>query len=67
MKYGFSDFVSHSALSHLVPENPNLVPTREGKSIFEMSRAERVRLAAEELGVTFTEGESGGGRDTESP
>lgn len=53
IKYGFSDFVSHTFFDKLVPKNERLVPTREGKSVFEFTRYERLRLAFEELGTSY--------------
>ncbi|MCB9231538.1 MAG: AarF/ABC1/UbiB kinase family protein [Bacteroidia bacterium] len=53
IKYGFSDLVAHSALKNLVPNNLHLVPTREGQSVFELERYERIRLCCQELGTTF--------------
>jgi ubiquinone biosynthesis protein len=53
LKYGFADFVSHTYFSKLVPHNEKWVPTREGKSVFDFSRFERLRLAFEELGTSY--------------
>jgi len=53
VKYGFEDILSHPPLSRLVPSSPKLVPFRDGKSVFEYTRYERVRMVCEELGTTF--------------
>ena len=53
LKYGFADVVSHTYFSKLVPKNEKWVPTREGHSVFEFSRYERLRLAFEELGTSY--------------
>lgn len=53
LKYGFADFVSNTYFSKLVPKNEKWVPLREGQSVFEFSRYERLRLAFEELGTSY--------------
>ncbi len=53
IKYGFADVVSHTYFSKLVPTNEKWVPTREGQSVFDFSRFERLRLAFEELGTSY--------------
>lgn len=53
VKYGFADFVSHTYFRKLVPKNEKWVPTREGQSVFEFNRWERLRLAFEELGTSY--------------
>lgn len=53
LKYGFADVVSHTYFSKLVPDNEKWVPTREGKSVFDLSRWERLRMAFEELGTSY--------------
>lgn len=53
LKYGFADFVSHTYFSKLVPKSEKWVPVREGKSVFEFSRYEQLRLAFEELGTSY--------------
>lgn len=53
VKYGFADVVSHTYFSKLVPKNDKWVPTREGQSVFDFSRFERLRLAFEELGTSY--------------
>lgn len=52
-KYGFEGIVTETPLRHLVPEQTRLVWKRSDKSVFEYSRAERIRMAVEELGATF--------------
>ena len=53
MKYGFEDLVAHPPFNRLIPKSDRLVPHREGKSVFEFSRYERMRMVCEELGTTF--------------
>lgn len=53
LKYGFADVVSHTYFSKLVPESEKWVPTREGKSVFDLSRWQRLRMAFEELGTSY--------------
>ncbi|MFM2376489.1 MAG: hypothetical protein RLZZ165_1586 [Bacteroidota bacterium] len=52
-KYGFEDLVTHSRLRGLVSQKRRLTWQRRGRPVFEYSRWERVRMAAEELGPTF--------------
>ncbi|MFN8394822.1 MAG: AarF/ABC1/UbiB kinase family protein [Bacteroidia bacterium] len=52
-KYGFEDLVTHSKLRGFVSQKRRLTWQRRGRPVFEYSRWERVRMAAEELGPTF--------------
>lgn len=52
-KYGFEDVVTHSRLRGFVSQKRRLTWQRKGRPVFEYSRWERVRMAAEELGPTF--------------
>jgi ubiquinone biosynthesis protein len=52
-KYGFEDVVTHSKLRGFVSQKRRLTWQRRGRPVFEYSRFERVRMAAEELGPTF--------------
>jgi ubiquinone biosynthesis protein len=52
-KYGFEDLVTHSRLRGFVSQKRRLTWQRRGRPVFEYSRWERVRMAAEELGPTF--------------
>lgn len=53
VKYGFEDIVVNSTLRNFVSENRRLSWIRDEKPVFEYSRYERIRFAAEELGPTF--------------
>lgn len=53
LKYGFEDIVSHPPFNRLIPPSDKLVPFRDGKSVFQYTRFERIRLVCEELGTTF--------------
>jgi ubiquinone biosynthesis protein len=53
IKYGFEDLLAHPPLNKFVPQSNVLVPNRNGRKISSFSRAERIRLACEELGTTF--------------
>lgn len=52
-KYGFEGIVTETPLRKIVPEQTRLTWTRRDRSIFEYARAERIRMAVEELGATF--------------
>ncbi len=52
-KYGFEEVVTHSKLRGFVSQKRRLTWQRRGRPVFEYSRWERVRMAAEELGPTF--------------
>ncbi|MEM0998671.1 MAG: AarF/ABC1/UbiB kinase family protein [Bacteroidota bacterium] len=52
-KYGFEDVVTHTQLRRFVTRRRRLKWTRRGRPVFEYSRYERIRMAAEELGPTF--------------
>lgn len=53
LKYGFEDIVAHPPFNRLIPPSDKLVPFREGKSVFQYTRYERIRMVCEELGTTF--------------
>lgn len=53
IKYGFEDFVVNTPLFNYLPNSTQLKWTREGSPINEYNRAERIRMATEELGPTF--------------
>lgn len=53
LKYGFDDFVTGTQLRRFVPQKRRLRWQRRGQLVFELSRWERIRMAAEELGPTF--------------
>lgn len=52
-KYGFEDVVTHTQLRRFVSQRRRLSWQRRGRPVFEYSRYERIRMAAEELGPTF--------------
>lgn len=52
-KYGFEDVVTHSRLRGFVSQKRRLTWQRRGRPVFEYSRFERLRMAAEELGPTY--------------
>jgi len=53
IKYGFEDFITQTQLRRFVPRKRRLTWQRRGELVFELSRWERIRMAAEELGPTF--------------
>lgn len=53
IKFGFEDFVTGTQLRRFVPQRRRLKWSRKGSLVFEQSRWERIRMAAEELGPTF--------------
>lgn len=53
LKYGFDDFVTSTQLRRLVPQKRRVRWQRQGQPVFNLSRWERIRMAAEELGPTF--------------
>ncbi len=53
MKYGFEDIVAHSPFRNLIPKWKRVVPKRQGRSVFQHTRYERMRCVCEELGPTF--------------
>ena len=53
VKYGFEDVVTNSTLRNFVSESKRLTWIRQEKPVFEYTRWERIRMAAEELGPTF--------------
>lgn len=52
-KYGFEDVITNSTLRNLVSERRRVTWTRQDRPVFEYTRWERMRMAAEELGPTF--------------
>ncbi|GJM61581.1 ABC1 kinase family protein [Persicobacter diffluens] len=52
IKYGFEDFIANSRLKELVVSTPLLNKTVSEETL-KYTRAQRIRLAAEELGPTF--------------
>jgi ubiquinone biosynthesis protein len=52
-KYGFEDVMSHPPFNRFAIANPSWVPIRDGKSVMEFTRYERIRMVCEELGTTF--------------
>ena len=52
-KYGFEDVITQSRLRGFVSQKRRLTWQRRGRPVFEYSRFERVRMAAEELGPTY--------------
>lgn len=52
-KYGFEDVVTQSRLKGFVSQKRRLTWQRRGRPVFEYSRWERLRMAAEELGPTY--------------
>ena len=53
VKYGFEDLVISTSLRKFVPQKQRINWVRQEKPVFEYSRWERIRMAAEELGPTF--------------
>lgn len=53
LKYGFEDFITQTQLRRFVPRKRRVTWQRRGQLVFELSRWERIRMAAEELGPTF--------------
>ncbi|MCB9235931.1 MAG: AarF/ABC1/UbiB kinase family protein [Bacteroidia bacterium] len=53
LKYGFEDLVTSTSLRRFVSSKKQITWTRKDKPIFEYTRWERIRMAAEELGPTF--------------
>ena len=53
VKYGFEDIVTNSTLRNFVSETRRHSWLRQEKPVFEYTRWERIRMAAEELGPTF--------------
>ncbi len=53
VKYGFEDVVSHPPFNRFVSVVKNMAPLRDGKSVLQYTRYERVRMVCEELGTTF--------------
>lgn len=53
VKYGFEDIITNSTLRNLVSERRRLTWLRQEKPVFQYTRWERIRMAAEELGPTF--------------
>jgi len=53
IKYGFEVFVVSTPLFNYLPNRIKTKWTREGSSVSEYCRYERIRIATEELGTTF--------------
>ncbi len=53
VKYGFEDIVVNSTLRNFVSEKRRLTWLRQERPVFEYTRWERIRMAAEDLGPTF--------------
>jgi ubiquinone biosynthesis protein len=53
IKYGFEDVVSHPPFNRFKSVTTKLAPTRDGKSVLQYSRYERIRMVCEELGTTY--------------
>ncbi|MCF8239289.1 MAG: hypothetical protein K9I85_14095 [Saprospiraceae bacterium] len=53
MKYGFADIIAHPPFKRFIPKSERWVPHVQGKSIFEYTRYERMRMVCEELGTTY--------------
>lgn len=53
LKYGFEDVLAHPPFSRILPAAPSWLPMRDGKSVVEFTRYERIRMVCEELGTTF--------------
>jgi ubiquinone biosynthesis protein len=53
VKYGFEEIITNSTLRNFVSESKRLTWLRQEKPVFEYTRWERIRMAAEELGPSF--------------
>ncbi|MCB0515604.1 MAG: AarF/ABC1/UbiB kinase family protein [Chitinophagales bacterium] len=53
LKYGFEEVVINTPLKNFIPQNKRLNWLGKEKPVFEYTRWERIRMAAEELGPTF--------------
>ncbi|UZR92829.1 ABC1 kinase family protein [Chondrinema litorale] len=53
VRYGFEDIVTTTALKRFIPTQNKVNWIRAEKSIFELTRWERIRMVIEELGPTF--------------
>lgn len=53
VKYGFEDVITNSTLRNFVTESGRLAWTRQGQSVLNYTRWERIRMVCEELGPTF--------------
>ena len=53
VQYGFEDIVTTTALKRFIPTQNKVNWIRAEKSIFELTRWERIRMVIEELGPTF--------------
>lgn len=53
VRYGFSDFVHETGLDHIIEKGVGLFSSAPAANLQQVSRAERVRHAMEELGPTF--------------
>lgn len=53
LKYGFEDILAHPPFSRFLPKLSKYAPRRNGRSVYESTRYERIRMVCEELGTTF--------------
>ena len=53
IRYGFADIIAHPPFNRFIPKSEKLVPHVGGKSVFEYTRYERMRMVCEELGTTY--------------
>lgn len=53
VKYGFADIIAHPPFNRFIPKSDRWVPHVHGKSVFEYTRYERMRMVCEELGTTY--------------
>lgn len=53
VKYGFEDIIANSTMRAFVPERMRISWMRQERPALEYTRAERIRMVAEELGPTF--------------
>lgn len=52
-KYGFEDLVINTPLRNFIPKSRQLTWLRHERPVFDYTRWERIRMAAEELGPTY--------------
>ncbi len=53
VRYGFEDIVTSTALKRFIPTQNKVNWVRAEKSVFDLTRWERIRMVIEELGPTF--------------
>ncbi|MEZ4918041.1 MAG: AarF/ABC1/UbiB kinase family protein [Saprospiraceae bacterium] len=53
LKYGFEDVVAHPPFNRLKGATSRLLSKRDGRSVLEFTRYERIRLVCQELGPTY--------------